>query len=74
MISHFLYRDIILSLTVGKLTEHEVITLARHYQVPEDTRPDMNVLMAQAHEQLKKNTFENFERLIATCVYEDREK
>lgn len=63
-----------MSLTVGKLTEHEVITLARHYQVPEDTRPDMNVLMAQAHEQLKKNTFENFERLIATCIYEDREK
>ncbi|XP_034504673.1 EF-hand domain-containing family member C2 isoform X2 [Ailuropoda melanoleuca] len=74
MVDYNTFRDIILSLTVGKLTEHEVITLARHYQVPEDTRPDMNVLMAQAHEQLKKNTFENFERLIATCVYEDREK
>ncbi|XP_030877182.1 EF-hand domain-containing family member C2-like, partial [Leptonychotes weddellii] len=66
--------DIIMSLTVGKLTDHEVITLARHYQVPEDTSPDMNVLIAQAHEQLKKNTFENFERLTATCVYQDREK
>lgn len=63
-----------MTLTVGRLLEHEFITLARHYGVPEDTCPDMNILMAQAHEQLKKNIFENFERLIATCVYEDREK
>uniref|UniRef100_A0A8C0DX56 EF-hand domain-containing family member C2 n=1 Tax=Balaenoptera musculus TaxID=9771 RepID=A0A8C0DX56_BALMU len=52
----------------------KVITIARHYRVPEDPRPDTNVLTAQAHEQLKKNTCENFERLIATCVYQDREK
>ncbi|XP_077920036.1 EF-hand domain-containing family member C2 isoform X4 [Halichoerus grypus] len=74
MVDYNTFRDIIMSLTVGKLTDHEVITLARHYQVPEDTSPDMNVLIAQAHEQLKKNTFENFERLTATCVYQDREK
>nr|XP_012421704.1 PREDICTED: EF-hand domain-containing family member C2 [Odobenus rosmarus divergens] len=74
MVDYNTFRDIIMSLTVGKLTDHEVITLARHYQVPEDTSPNMNVLIAQAHEQLKKNTFENFERLTATCVYQDREK
>uniref|UniRef100_A0A8C9CIZ5 EF-hand domain containing 2 n=1 Tax=Phocoena sinus TaxID=42100 RepID=A0A8C9CIZ5_PHOSS len=49
-------------------TAADFITIAHHYQVPEDPRPDTNVLIAQAHEQLKKNTFENFERLIATCV------
>lgn len=43
-------------------------------RVPEDPCPHRNVLVAQAHEQLKKNAFENFERLIAMCVYEDREK
>ncbi|KAM9041104.1 LOW QUALITY PROTEIN: EF-hand domain-containing family member C2 [Megaptera novaeangliae] len=59
--------------SVGKLID-EVITIARRYRVPEDPRPDTNVLIAQAHEQLKKNTSENFERLIATCVYQDREK
>lgn len=63
-----------MSLTVGKLIDHELITLARHYRVPKDPCPDMSVLMAQAHEQLKKNTFENFESLISTCVYQDREK
>ncbi|KAK2491475.1 hypothetical protein MC885_007461, partial [Smutsia gigantea] len=63
-----------MSLTVGKLTDHEVITIARYYRVPEDTCLDLNVLIARAHEQLKKNAFENFERLIARCVYQDREK
>ncbi|XP_045850538.1 EF-hand domain-containing family member C2 isoform X3 [Meles meles] len=74
MVDYNTFRDIIMSLTVGKLTDHEVITLARHYQVSEDTRPDMNVLIARAHEQLKKNAFEDFEKLNATCVYQDREK
>ena len=60
--------------TVGKLTDHEVITIARRYRVPEDLCPHRNVLVAQAHEQLKKNAFENFERLIAMCVYKDWEK
>ncbi|XP_058391670.1 EF-hand domain-containing family member C2 isoform X2 [Diceros bicornis minor] len=74
MVDYNTFRDIIMSLTVGKLTDHEVITIARHYQVPEDTCPDMNVLIPLAHQQLKKNSFEDFERLIANCVYQDREK
>lgn len=63
-----------MNLTVGKLTDQEVITIARHYRVPEDLCPHRNVLVAQAHEQLKKNGFENFERLVAMCVYQDWEK
>lgn len=63
-----------MSLTVGKLTDHEVITIARYYRVPEDTCLDSSVIIAQVHEQLKKNYFENFERLIARCVFQDREK
>ena len=57
-----------MNLTVGKLTDQEVITIARHYRVPERPCPDRNVLLAQAHQQLQKNAFEDFERLIATCV------
>ncbi|XP_065771773.1 EF-hand domain-containing family member C2 isoform X4 [Muntiacus reevesi] len=74
MVDFNTFREIMMNLTVGKLTDQEVITIARHYRVPEDPCPDRNVLLAQAHQQLKKNTFENFERLIATCVYQDREK
>ncbi|XP_032331163.1 EF-hand domain-containing family member C2 [Camelus ferus] len=72
MVDYNTFRDIMMTLTVGRLTDQELITIARHYQVPEDPCPD--ILMAQVHEQLKKNGFENFERLIATCVYQDREK
>ncbi|KAM9576566.1 EF-hand domain-containing family member C2 [Trichechus inunguis] len=68
------FREIIMSITVGKLTDHEVITIARYYRALEDKDPHVNVLITMAHEQLKKNAFENFDRLISTCEYEDREK
>ncbi|XP_053435855.1 EF-hand domain-containing family member C2 [Nycticebus coucang] len=68
------FREIMMSLTVGKLTDQEVITIARHYRVPDEPCPTLEVLLAQAHEQLKRNTFENFERFFSTCAYEDREK
>ncbi|KAJ1057933.1 hypothetical protein K5549_014458 [Capra hircus] len=74
MVDFNTFREIMMNLTVGKLTDQEVITIARHYRVPEDLCPLRNVLVAQAHEQLKKNGFENFERLVAMCVYQDREK
>ncbi|XP_070146023.1 EF-hand domain-containing family member C2 isoform X2 [Ovis canadensis] len=74
MVDFNTFREIMMNLTVGKLTDQEVITIARHYRVPEDLCPHRNVLVAQAHEQLKKNGFESFERLVAMCVYQDREK
>ncbi|XP_046528608.1 EF-hand domain-containing family member C2 isoform X3 [Equus quagga] len=73
MVDYNTFRDILMTLTVGELTDHEVITIARHYRVPEDAYEDVNVLLALAHERFKRNTFENFERLIANCVYQDRE-
>ncbi|XP_007953799.1 EF-hand domain-containing family member C2 [Orycteropus afer afer] len=74
VVNYNIFRDIIMSITVGKLTDHEVITIARHYRALEDMEPHVNVLITMAHGQLKKNAFENFERLIAVCEYEDREK
>ncbi|XP_047621590.1 EF-hand domain-containing family member C2 [Phacochoerus africanus] len=74
MVDYNTFREIMMNLTVGKLTDQELITIARHYRVPEEPCPDTCIVMAQAHEQLKKHAFENFERLIAACVYQDREK
>ncbi|XP_029786818.1 EF-hand domain-containing family member C2 [Suricata suricatta] len=68
------FRDIVMTLTAGRLTDHEVLTLVHHYGVPKDTISDTNILIAQAHKELKKNSFDNFERLLAICIYEDREK
>ncbi|XP_020140631.1 EF-hand domain-containing family member C2 [Microcebus murinus] len=74
MVDYNAFREILMSLTVGKLTDQEVITIARHYRVPDESCADLDVLIAQAHEQLKKNNFENFDKLLANCVYQDREK
>ncbi|XP_006902140.1 PREDICTED: EF-hand domain-containing family member C2-like [Elephantulus edwardii] len=74
MLDYSTFREIIMSVTLGKLTDHEVITIARHYRVLEEKEPHVNVLITMAHQQLKKNAFENFEKLIANCVYEDQEK
>ncbi|XP_058438472.1 EF-hand domain-containing family member C2 isoform X1 [Marmota monax] len=68
------FRDLLMNVTSGRLIDQEVITIARYYRVPEDMSTDVNILIAQAHEKLKKNIYENFDRLIFNCVYEDREK
>ncbi|XP_062039565.1 EF-hand domain-containing family member C2 [Lepus europaeus] len=68
------FRELLLDMTVKKISEQEIITISRHYRVPEDPCPDVTVLMANAHEQLKKNNYENFDILILRCVYDDREQ
>ncbi|KAM8752871.1 EF-hand domain-containing family member C2 [Rhynchonycteris naso] len=74
MVDYNTFRDILMNITVGKLIEQEFITIVRHYGVPEEPCSDGNVLIAMAHEQFKKNMFEDFEGLISCCIYEDREK
>ncbi|KAM7044360.1 EF-hand domain-containing family member C2 isoform 1-T1 [Molossus nigricans] len=74
MVDYNTFRDILMGITVGKLAEQEFITIVRHYGVPDEPCVDLNLLMAMAHEQLKKKFFENFESLISCCIYEDREK
>nr|XP_055099423.1 EF-hand domain-containing family member C2-like [Symphalangus syndactylus] len=74
MMDYNTFRDILMSLTVGNLTEQEFVTIACHYRAPEGTCPDTNFLIALAHEKLKKNMFEDFDTLIYSCVYKDRQK
>ncbi|XP_028379129.1 EF-hand domain-containing family member C2 isoform X1 [Phyllostomus discolor] len=68
------FREILMNITLGKLTDQELITIVRHYGVPEEPCTDINILIATAHEQFKRALFENFDRLISCCVYEDREQ
>uniref|UniRef100_F7E245 EF-hand domain-containing family member C2 n=1 Tax=Callithrix jacchus TaxID=9483 RepID=F7E245_CALJA len=74
MVDYNTFRDIVMTFTHGNLSEQESLTIARHYRVPEETRPDGDFLLALAQEKFKKNFFENFDRLIYACGYEDREK
>ncbi|XP_016045960.2 EF-hand domain-containing family member C2 isoform X2 [Erinaceus europaeus] len=69
------FRDLLMTITVGRLTDQEVITIARQYPAPDDNRCSEKLfLIAKAHEKFKKNHFEHFDRILANCVYEDRER
>ncbi|KAM6418565.1 EF-hand domain-containing family member C2 isoform 1-T1 [Pluvialis apricaria] len=68
------FRNLIVSITDGAFSEHEIITLGRCYSVREEYKMDLHFLLAVAQEQLKKNSFENFEQLSAVLTYNDREK
>ncbi|XP_064220635.1 EF-hand domain-containing family member C2 [Aotus nancymaae] len=74
MVDYNTFRDIVMTCTHGNLSEQEFVTIARHYRVPEETCPDGDFLLALAQKKFKKNFFDNFDRIIYACGYEDREK
>lgn len=67
-------RNWIVSVAGGGFSEHEIITLGRHYGVRDASQTDLCLLLSLAQEKLKKNTFEYFEQLLAVLLYNDREK
>ncbi|XP_012373313.1 EF-hand domain-containing family member C2 [Octodon degus] len=68
------FRNLLLDITVDRLIEQEIFTIARCYRVPEEVCTDVNVLVTRAQEKLRRDIFEHFDKAISTCVYEDREK
>ncbi|NXE23151.1 EFHC2 protein, partial [Ardeotis kori] len=68
------FRNLIVRITDGAFSEHEIITVGRYYSVRDEREVDLHFLLAVAQEQLKKNGFENFEQLSAVLIYNDREK
>ncbi|XP_055987186.1 EF-hand domain-containing family member C2 isoform X1 [Sorex fumeus] len=68
------FSNTIKDIVAGNITDQEVITIARHFRVPEEICPEREMLLAEAHEQLKKYNFDAFDKLIAECIYEDRAK
>ncbi|NXP71451.1 EFHC2 protein, partial [Ramphastos sulfuratus] len=68
------FRNLIVSITDGAFSEHEMMTLGRYYSVKDKYEMDLHFLLAVAQEQLKKNNFEDFGQLSAVLMYNDREK
>ncbi|XP_075287037.1 EF-hand domain-containing family member C2 isoform X1 [Opisthocomus hoazin] len=68
------FRNLIVSVTDGAFSEHEIMTLGRYYSMRDEYEMDRHFLLAVAQEQLKKNSFENFEQLSAVLIYNDRKK
>ncbi|KAM6315424.1 EF-hand domain-containing family member C2-like [Podargus strigoides] len=68
------FRNLIVSITDGAFSKHEIMTLGRYHGVKDEYEMDLHFLLAVAQEQLKENSFENFEQLSAVFIYNDREK
>ncbi|XP_077198973.1 EF-hand domain-containing family member C2 [Paroedura picta] len=68
------FRNVMMNISDGKLSEHEIMTVGRYYSVRDKNEMDITFLLAVAQEHLKKNGFENFGQLLASIVYNDRDK
>lgn len=69
-----MHRNWIVSVAGGGFSEHEIMTLGRHYGIRDDSQTDLLFLLSVAQDKLKKNTFEYFEQLNTVFSYNDREK
>lgn len=68
------FRSLMQGLSEGRLTEHEIITIARFYQDRKDDDVSVDTLLAIAQEQLRKANFENFSRVQEQCMHYDKER
>lgn len=67
-------RNWVVSVAGVAFSEHEIMTLGRHYGMRDDSQTELQLLLSLAQEKLKKNSFEVFGQLIAVFLYNDREK
>ncbi|XP_054829928.1 EF-hand domain-containing family member C2 isoform X2 [Eublepharis macularius] len=68
------FRNVMMNISDGKLSEHEIITVGRYYSIRDKNEMDITFLLAVSQEHLKKSGFENFGQLLASFVYYDRDK
>jgi len=68
------FRQHLLQLAQGQLSEHEIHTVARCYQDHKDDTVSLKTLVTIAQEQLRKINFENFSKLEEQCLHYDKER
>ncbi|KAG2457061.1 EFHC2 protein, partial [Polypterus senegalus] len=56
----------------GQLSEHEIMTVGRHYSSREQREIDIKFLLAMAQEQLRRKGFEDFPRLLNYFIHKDK--
>ena len=64
-IQHF--RQVLRDACGDTLTEHEIITIARHYQDRQGEKNDNTTLVAIAQEQLRKIGYTDFNKVEQAC-------
>ncbi|XP_798540.1 EF-hand domain-containing family member C2 [Strongylocentrotus purpuratus] len=69
-----LFRNLLVQLGGSQLSEHEIIVLARYYSDTQDVKLSVETLVSIVQEQLKKNSFENFTKLLEGFLQHDTDK
>jgi len=72
MVNFDQFRMQLLTVTGGQINEHEIRTLARHYQDQQEGGVSLDTLVAVAQEQLRKNNFDAFEQIEEHCQHYDK--
>ncbi|MGH0127342.1 UNVERIFIED_CONTAM: hypothetical protein FKN15_039372 [Acipenser sinensis] len=68
------FRNLLTEVAEGQLSEHEIMTVGRHYSIREQHETDTDLLVSVAQEQLRKKTFESFLELADFFVHNDQKK
>lgn len=68
------FRTVVSNVMQDRLSEHEIVTLARHYGKTRSTKVDCSTLAAQAQQQLKSANFRNFNKLHELCLHRDHNR
>ncbi|XP_069745401.1 EF-hand domain-containing family member C2 isoform X2 [Narcine bancroftii] len=67
------FRNIIIQIGEGHLTEHEVITMGRYYSIREQ-ETNTCLILHLVQEELRKKCFEDFLQISEAFMYEDRQR
>ena len=68
------FRSMIVAMTQGRLSEHEIITIARFYQDRKDDNTSAQEMVAMAQEQLRKANFDQFPSILEHCIKFDKDR
>ena len=66
--------SLLMEMTGGQISDHEVATVGRNYQRRGDETVSFENLISVTQEQLRKVNYEFFVKIINQCMHHDRER
>ncbi|XP_015218867.1 EF-hand domain-containing family member C2 isoform X1 [Lepisosteus oculatus] len=68
------FRNLLMDMAGGGMSEHEIMTIGRHYCIQEQTEIDLGFLKALAQELLRKKHFESFPDMTNAFMHADEKR
>jgi len=65
------FRAIVKKIAGNDLSEHEILTIVRHFGETQSNSDNVDALVATVQDQLRKVNYENFSLMHDACVYQD---